>query len=191
MCANSDSPLVEAEESAGGEGLRTSLWNGYDLTTRRSRERPYQFCSAKSPRHVWFFSPCRVSGTSSRRVSRILDEIAAVVSRVQALGCHVHFAQPLSVSSWRQNSLLGMSEKMMKAVVNGCAWGLRDSQGKSIESILASFDHISRRSTSAESSNLRQETRQTPVNHQYSFYNPCVSERQVAFRFVHSGTFAS
>ena len=27
-----------------------------------------------------------------------------------------------SVSSWRQNSLLGMSEKMMKAVVNGCAW---------------------------------------------------------------------
>ena len=38
-------------------------------------------------------------------------------------------AQPLSASSWRQNSLMSMSEKMMKAVVNGCAWGLRDSQG--------------------------------------------------------------
>ena len=47
-------------------------------------------------------------------MSRILDGIAAVVPRVQALGCHVHFAS--------------MSEKMMKAVVNGCAWGLRDSQ---------------------------------------------------------------
>ena len=32
FCANSDSPLVEAVESAGGEGLRTSVWNGHDLT---------------------------------------------------------------------------------------------------------------------------------------------------------------
>ena len=46
-----------------------------------------------------------------------------------ALGCHVHFAQPLSVSSWRQNSFMSMSENMMKAVVNCCAWGLRHSQG--------------------------------------------------------------
>ena len=38
VCANSDSPLVEAVESAGGEGLRTSCWNGYDLTTRRGRD---------------------------------------------------------------------------------------------------------------------------------------------------------
>ena len=67
-------------------------------------------------------------------MSRKLDGIAAVVPRVQANGCHVHFAQPLSASSWTQNSLLGMSEKMMKAVVNG---------RKSIESILASFDHFS------------------------------------------------
>ena len=125
VCAKSDSPLVEAAESAGGESLRTSFWNGYDLTTRRGRER-YQFCSAKRPRHVWFSSP---SGASSQRVSRILDGIAAVVPRLQALGCHVHFAQPLSASRWRQNSLTSMSEKMMKAVVNGCAWGLRDSQG--------------------------------------------------------------
>ena len=120
---------MEAVDSAGGEGLRTSCWNGYDLTTRRGRERLYQFCSTKRPRHVWFSSPCRVSGASSQRVSRILDGTAAVVPRVQLLGCHVHFAQPLSVSSWRQNALLGMSEKMMKAVVNGCAWGLRDSRG--------------------------------------------------------------
>ena len=35
VCANSDSPLVEAVESAGGDGLRTSFWNRYDLTTRR------------------------------------------------------------------------------------------------------------------------------------------------------------
>ena len=129
VCANSDSPLVEAVESSGGEGLRTSFWNGYDLTTRRGRERLHQFCSTKRPRHVWFSSPCRCSGVSSQRASRILDGSAAVVPRVQALGCHVHFAQPLSASSWRQNSLVSMSEKMMKAVVNGCAWGLRDSQG--------------------------------------------------------------
>ena len=71
VCANNDSPLVEAVESAGGEGLRTSFWNGYDLTARRGRERLYLFCSAKRPRHVWFSSPCRVSGASSERVSRI------------------------------------------------------------------------------------------------------------------------
>ena len=150
--------LVEAVDSAGGEGLRTSCWNGYDLTTRRGRERLYQFCSTKRPRHVWFSSPCRVSGASSQRVSRILDGTAAVVPRVQLLGCHVHFAQPLSVSSWRQNALLGMSEKMMKAVVNGCAWGLRDSRGSLLNRSLASFDHIFRRAASVESSNLRQET---------------------------------
>ena len=84
---NSDSPLANAVESAGGEGLRASSWNGYDLTTRRGRERLYVFCSAKRPRHVWFSSPCRVPGTSSQRVSRILQGIADVFPRVQALGC--------------------------------------------------------------------------------------------------------
>ena len=123
----------------------TSFWNGYDLTTRRSRERLYQFCSAKRPRHVWFSSPCRVCGTSSQRVSRILDGIAAVAPKEQARGCHVHFAQPFSVSSWRQNSLMSMSEKMMKAVVSGCAWGLRDSPGSLLEQILASFGRVSQR----------------------------------------------
>ena len=116
-----DSPLVEAVEGASGEGLRTSFWNGHDLTTKRGRERLHQFCPAKRPRHVWFSSPCRVSGASSQRVSRVLHGIAAVVPRVQA--------QPLSASSRRQKSLMSMSEKIMKAVVNGCAWGLRDSQG--------------------------------------------------------------
>ena len=129
VCANSESPRVEAVESAGEEGLRISLWNGYDLTTRRGRELLYLFCSAKRPRHVWFSSLCRASGASSQRVSRILDGIAAVVPRVRALFCHVQFAQPLSVSGCRQNSLLGMSEKMVKSVVNGCYWGWRDSQG--------------------------------------------------------------
>ena len=99
VCANSDSPLVEAVDSAGGEGLRTSFWNGYDLTTRRGRERLYQFCSAKRPRHVSFSSPCGVSGAPSQRVSRILDGIAAVVPRVQALGCHVHFAQCIQLET--------------------------------------------------------------------------------------------
>ena len=59
VCANSDSPLLEAVESAGGQCLRTSFWNGYDLTTRRGRARSV------------------VSGTSSQRVSRILDGICA------------------------------------------------------------------------------------------------------------------
>ena len=78
VCANSDSPLVNAVESAGGEGPRASFWNGYDLTTSRGRERLYVFVSAKRPRHVWFSSPCRVPGTSSQRVSRILQGIADV-----------------------------------------------------------------------------------------------------------------
>ena len=48
---------------------------------------------------------------------------------VPALGCHVHSAQPLRSASWNQKSLLDMTEKTLKAVVNGCAWGLRDAQG--------------------------------------------------------------
>ena len=68
VCANSDSPLVEAVESEGGEGLRTSFWNGYDLTTRRGRERLNQFCPAKRTRHVWFSSPCRESLEHHRNV---------------------------------------------------------------------------------------------------------------------------
>ena len=129
VCANCDPPLVEAVESASGEGLRNSFWNGYDLTTKRGRERLYQFCSAERPRHVWFSSPCRVSGASSQRVSRILDGITAVVPRVQALGCHVHFAQPLGASCRGRNSLVGVSGGVVGALVGGCAWGLRDSQG--------------------------------------------------------------
>ena len=117
VCGNKDSPLVEAVESAGGEGLRTSFWTGYDLTTRRGRERLYLFCSRTRARHVWFSSPCRVSGVSSQRVSRILQGTADVCPRVQALGCHVHFAQPLSSASWNQRSLLDMTEKSLKAVV--------------------------------------------------------------------------
>ena len=62
-------------------------------------------------------------------MSRILQGIADVFPRVQALGCHVHFSQPLSSASWNQKFLLDMTEKTLKAVVNGCAWGLRDSQG--------------------------------------------------------------
>ena len=118
LCANSDSRQWK---------------NGYDLTTRRGRERLYQLCSTKRPRHVWY------SGWNYSR------------GRVQAIGCHVHCAQPLSAFTWRQNSLMRMSEKMIKAVVNGFT-------RKSIEPILASFDHKARRSKSAEPSNLRQET---------------------------------
>ena len=65
----------------------------------------------------------------SQRVSRILQGIADVFPRAQALGCHVHFSQPLSSASWNQKFLLDMTEKTLKAVVNGCAWSLRDSQG--------------------------------------------------------------
>ena len=99
VCANSDSPLIQAVETAGGEGLRTSLWNGYDLTTRRGRERLYLFCSAKPQIHNWFSSPCKsnssISGAVPHCVSRIVDGIAALSPRLQALGCHVHFEQQL------------------------------------------------------------------------------------------------
>ena len=52
---------------------------------------------------------------------------------------------------------MSTSEKMMKAVANGCAWGCARLTRKSIEPISVSSDHISRLSTIAESSNFRQE----------------------------------
>ena len=158
VCANSDSPLVEAVENAGGQGLRTSFWNGYDLTTRGGRERLYQFCSRKRPRHVWFSSPCRVSGASSQRVSRILDGIAAVVPRVQALGCHVHFCTTTQRVQLETEFVDEHVREDDESSRQRLCLGLARFTRKSIEPILASFDNISRCSTSAESSNLRQET---------------------------------
>ena len=126
VCANSASPLVEAVESAGGEGLRTSFWNGYDLTTRRGRERLYQFCSTKKAKtrlvlftlsSLWNIITTSVSYAGWNR-SCGSESASTWLSRS-------FFAQPLRVSSWRQNSLMRMSEKMMNVVVGGCAWGLR------------------------------------------------------------------
>ena len=39
------------------------------------------------------------------------------------------FCTTTQCSNWRQIHCLVCPKKMMKAVVNGCAWGLRDSQG--------------------------------------------------------------
>ena len=124
VCANSDSPLVEAVESAGGEGLRTSFRNGYAVANvsisyvqLKGQDTLGSLHLDESLEH--HHNVCLVFWMESQPWSREL----------QALGCHVHFVQPNSVSSRRQNSLRGMSEKMMKAVVNGCAWGLRDPQG--------------------------------------------------------------
>ena len=155
VCANSDLPRLRQWKVQAEKVCEPPLERVLS-DHRRGRERLYQFCSAKRPRHVWFSSPCRVCGTS-QRVSRILDGIEAVAPRVQALGCHVHFAQPLSVSSWRQNSLMSVSGKMMSSRQR-LRLGFARLKRKSVEPVLASFDHISRRSTSAESSNLRQET---------------------------------
>ena len=121
-----DSPLVEPVESASGENLRTSFWNGYDLTDWRGHERFYLFWGAKRPRHVWFSSPCRIPGASWRRVSYILQGLLDVIPRVQTLGCHVHFAQPLTSACWNQISLLDTTENTL--IVNGCTWCLRDAQ---------------------------------------------------------------
>ena len=145
-------------ESAGGEGLRTSFWNGYDLTTGRGRERLYQFCSAKRPRHVWFSSPCRVSGASSQRVSRILDGIAAVVPRVQALWLSRSFCtttQRIQLETEFIDEHVREDDERSRQRLR---LGLARLTRKSVEPILANFDHICRRSTSAESSNLGQET---------------------------------
>ena len=140
----------------------------------------------KRPRHVWFSSPCRVSGAPSPRASRILDGIADVFLKIQAFGCHVHFAPPLSASSWRQNSLLGMSEKMMKAVVNGCAWGLRDSQGSLLNrswqvlttspDVQPVLDHrcCDKRHNTADSPIIS-------VHLQHNFRNPCVRRWRNSF----------
>ena len=145
--ATNDSPMINVVENAGGEGLLPSHWNGYDLTTRRGRERLYVYCSAKRPRRVWFSLPCRVPGASSQCMTRILQGIADVFLREQALDCHVHFSQPLSSDSWNQKFLPEMTEKTLKAVANGCAWGLRDLQGivfNQTWQILTTFPEVQR-----------------------------------------------
>ena len=136
-------------------------------------------------------------------MSRILDGIAAVVPRVQALGCDVHFVQPLSVSSWRQNSLRSVSEKMMKAVVNGCAWGLRDSQGSLLSrswQVLTTSPDMQRvlnhricdkKHKHGRLSDLSSESSSQISAIPVSVLGETVSwERQLVFRFGHSGTSA-
>ena len=58
VCCTSTSVLSEAVEQAGGEAIRASFWNGYDLASRRGQERLLQLAATRRPRHVWFSPPC-------------------------------------------------------------------------------------------------------------------------------------
>ena len=58
VCAARESPLVQAIESAGGEGLRASSKNGYDMAMRRDQERCHLLCASQRPRYVCFSPPC-------------------------------------------------------------------------------------------------------------------------------------
>ena len=144
VCAKSESPLVEAVESAGGEGLRTSFSNGYDLTTWCGRERLYLFCSAKRPRHVWFSSPCRVSGASSQTC-------------VSYSGGNRNRG-PESASTWLSCSFCVTTPCIQLETEFVAVYVREDDEGsrqraclgfarlkrKPVEPILASFGHISR-----------------------------------------------
>ena len=177
VCANRDSPQVEAVESAGGEGLRTSFWNGYDLTTRRGRERLYQFCSAKK--------------TKTRLVLFTLSSLWNIITTcVSCSGWHRGRGSE-SASTWLSRSFCTATQRIQletefvdehvrEGDESSRQWlclGLERLTRKSPEPILASSDHISRRSTSAESSNLRTRYTNTadslisPVNHHYSSHN--------------------
>ena len=66
------------------------LSGGYDLTTRRGRERLYLFCSAKRPRHVSFPSPCR---------SQKLNFWRSLATRVSYCRWNGHLVSEIA-SSW-------------------------------------------------------------------------------------------
>ena len=156
VCANSDSPLVDAVESAGGEGLRTSFWNGYDRTARRGRERLYVFLFSEE--------------TKTRMVFVTLSSFWSIITNVclafckglqmyfrecKQLGCPRPFCTTTQFRpGWNQNSLLDMTEKTLKAVSRPWLPMGFAATRKSIEPILADLDHISRRSASFESSTL-------------------------------------
>ena len=154
VCANSDSPLVEAVESAGGEGLRTSFWNGYDLTTRRGRERLYQFCSAKKAK--------------TRLVLFTLSSLWNIITTCVSYSGWNRSRGSESASTWLSRSFCTTTQRVQLETEFVAEHVREDDEGsrqrlclgfarltrKSLEPILASFDHISRRSTSAESSNL-------------------------------------
>ena len=92
-------------------------------------------CSAQrsEPRHVWFSSLCRshssISGAVSQRVSRIVDGIATLSPRLQALGCHVHFEQQLGAYSWKLSSAARHVLRHAGGHYQRLRLGLRDPQG--------------------------------------------------------------
>ena len=137
--ANSDSPSVEAVENASGERLRTSFRKGYDLTTRRGRERLYLFCSAKRARHVWFSSPCQVFGATSQSESRILNGVADASTWLPCPFCATTHCVQLETkcTAWYVRKDGETSCQML------CLGSARFSR-KSTEPVLASFDHFSR-----------------------------------------------
>ena len=154
VCENSDSPLVEAVEGAGGEGLRTSFWNGYDLTTRRGRERLHLFCSAKR--------------LKTRLVLFTLSSLWSIITTCVSYSGWNRSRGSESASTWLSRSFCTTTECIQLETECVAGYVREDDEGsrqrlclvfarltrRSIEPILASLDHVFRRSTSVESSNL-------------------------------------
>ena len=112
ICANSDSPLVDAVETSF-----LLEWIRFDFQARTRTSLRVLFSEESETRMVFVtFSSLWSIITAC---VRILQRIADVFPRVQALGCHVHFSQPLSSASWNQKFLLDMTEKNVEG---SCQW---------------------------------------------------------------------
>ena len=105
VCANSDSPLVEAVESAGGEGLRTPFLERVRSDHQaRSRTSLSVLFSEKAQTRLVLFTLWSLWSTITTRLVFWMESLPWFRECKRLVVTFILH----SVSSWRQNSLLGI-----------------------------------------------------------------------------------
>ena len=153
ICCTADSILTEEVLRQGGVAKRYSEWNGYSLTKKKDANALLQELIKEQPRHAWFSPPCgpespmqnanertpeqRLALQLKRhRVRRIQRHIKYIIAELRRHSPHTqtHVEQPGSCRSWA-NELAELKADLQRwtAMVDGCAYGLRDEATQMLE----------------------------------------------------------
>ena len=148
ICCTVDSQLTGEVLSKGGTADRYSLWNRFDLTTRKGADAIREGLDSTRPRWVWFSPPCGPDSPMqnlNQRTETQIENLAWKRSRAHRIQKNVwELIIWLQRSDWCEEVVLEQSSSCRSlgvngtfgelkrqfhgALVPGCQWGLK-SQG--------------------------------------------------------------
>ncbi len=151
--ACSPKSILSTEAERQFASVRFSQWSGHDLTTRKGFEKARSDAASLSPLHMWFSLPCdvwsqiqhlnmntnhKIQNLINKRRNRLrLVTAGIVLARDQAArGGHVHWEWPKTATKgWNLRAMQMMMKDlgMVEAIAAGCAFGLKDDAGASLE----------------------------------------------------------